>query len=328
MRRFPDIARLVTALVAILILSANARAQRLPDGVTPSHYDLNFDVDIANARFNGTETIRVEIAQPTRVVTLNAAEITFRQVTIESGDGMQTATVSTDERRQVATLRVPRTIAKGLAQIRIAYSGILNDKLRGFYLSTEKDQRYAVTQFEATDARRAFPNFDEPSYKATFDVSLTIDRSETAISNGKAVSDTPTADGTKHTVKFSTTPKMSSYLVAMAVGRVSCTEGSADSVPIRICGGEGKQEMGRIALDMAQQILKFYNTYFAICTRTASSTCWLFLISPPARWKTPRPSSIASAICSSTRKTRRSPCASVSRKCWRTRWRTSGSAIS
>ena len=264
MCRFFDAPRLVTAFAAMLVLAPSAFAQRLPGDVTPSHYDLSFDVDLANARFTGTETIRVNLSQPTRSVTLNAAEITFRQVTIESGGGTQTATVTTDENRQMATFRVPRTVAKGPALIHIAYSGILNDKLRGFYLSTEKDERYAVTQFEATDARRAFPSFDEPAYKATFDVSLTIDRRDTAISNGKVVSDTPAADGAKHTLKFSTTPKMSSYLVAMAVGRFSCVEGSADSVPIRICGGDGKQEMGRIALDMAQQILKFYNTYFAI----------------------------------------------------------------
>src|SRR5689334_23143376 len=264
MRRISDTACLAVAILAALAVSSNALAQRLPVDVTPSHYDLSFDVDLANARFSGTETIRVDLAQPTRTVTLNAAEITFRQVTIETTAGTQTATVTTDEGRQFATLRVPRPIAKGAAQIHIAYGGILNDKLRGFYLSTEKDQRYAVTQFEATDARRAFPSFDEPAFKATFDVSLTIDRLDTAISNGKVVSDTPTADSARHVVKFATTPKMSTYLVAMAVGRFACIEGSAESVPIRICGVEGKQEMGRIALDMTQQILKFYNTNFAI----------------------------------------------------------------
>ncbi len=244
--------------------AAAALAQRLPGDVTPSHYDLSFDVDLANARFTGAETIHVDVVRPTRSIVLNAADITFREATVESGAATQTATVTTDRGRQMATLHLPRSIANGAADIHITYAGILNDKLRGFYLSTEKDQRYAVTQFEATDARRAFPSFDEPTYKATFDVALTIDRRDTAISNGRIISDTPSVDGTRHTVKFSTSPKMSSYLVAMAVGRFACVEGSADSVPIRICGGEGKQDMGRIALEMAQQILKFYNTYFAI----------------------------------------------------------------
>src|SRR5207245_10487035 len=115
----------------------------------------------------------------------------------------QTATVTMSDARQTATFTAPRQLPKGPAQIHINYDGILNDKLRGFYLSTEKDQRIAVTQLEATDARRAFPGFDEPAFKATFSVSLTIDRRDTAISNGAVISDTPSADGTRHTIKFS-----------------------------------------------------------------------------------------------------------------------------
>jgi aminopeptidase N len=254
---------LASALVG-LAAASSASAQRLPTTVIPSHYDLSFTVDLQRARFEGSETIRVDIAQPTRTIVLNAAEIAVHEVTIGTGASSQMATVSLNEPQQTATLTVAKLLPKGPTEIHISYVGILNDKLRGFYLSTEKDQRYAVTQFEATDARRAFPSFDEPSFKATFDISLTIDRRDQAISNGRVISDTPTADGGRHIVKFSTTPKMSTYLVAMAVGRWSCLEGAAESVPIRVCSTEGKQDMGRIALDLTQQILKFYNTYFAI----------------------------------------------------------------
>jgi len=257
----------VTLLVlasAITVFALPASAQRLPSDVTPRHYDLSFDVDLANARFTGTEIIDVDLAQPTRAIVLNAAEITFRDVTMQSGSASVPATVTLNDAMQIATLNLSRQVPKGPAQIRITYTGILNDKLRGFYLSTEGNQRIGVTQFEATDARRAFPGFDEPSFKATFDISLTIDARDSAISNGRVVSDTPVSGGARHVVKFSTTPKMSTYLVAMAVGRFSCLEGSAEGTPIRICGTEGKQEMGRIALDAAQQILKFYNTYFSI----------------------------------------------------------------
>ncbi len=254
---------LIACLLAPLLPSP-VLAQRLPTGVTPSHYDLRFDVDLGRARFAGRETIDVEIERSTRDVVLNAAEIAFHDVTVENRTGKQSASVTLDAGRQTATLHLRQPVPPGPAQIHVSYDGILNDKLRGFYLSTEGDRRYAVTQFEATDARRAFPGFDEPAYKATFDISLTIDRQDTAISNGRLVSDVPARGGDRHTVTFSRTPKMSSYLVAMAVGRFSCAAGSADDVPIRICGGEGKENMGRIALDMAQQILKFYNTYFAI----------------------------------------------------------------
>ncbi len=264
MRDWAIFPTLITAIAAIVGVAGTARAQRLPTTVTPSHYDLNFTVDLERASFDGTETIQVDVAQPTQQIVLNAAEIAFREVTIGTGSSRQKATVSLNEARQTATLSVARALPKGRAEIHISYAGILNGKLRGFYLSTEKDLRYAVTQFEATDARRAFPSFDEPSLKATFDISLTIDRQDSAISNGSVISDTPAADASRHIVRFSTTPKMSTYLVAMAVGRWSCLEGAADSVPIRVCGVEGKQEMGRTALDMTQQILKFYNTYFAI----------------------------------------------------------------
>jgi aminopeptidase N len=256
--------RLAIVLVGIVLLASPARADRLSGHVAPSHYTLSFSVDLAHARFEGVETIHVEIDQATRTVVLHAIEIAFHDVTITAGSATQKATVSLDEQQQTATFTVRKELAKGPADIHITYTGILNDKLRGFYLSTDAGRRYAVTQLEATDARRAFPSFDEPGFKATFDISLTIDRADTAISNGRVIADTAAPDGQRHTVRFSTTPKMSTYLVAMAVGQFDCLDGSVESVPIRICTIEGKKELGRTALDMAQQILRFYNQYFTI----------------------------------------------------------------
>ena len=152
----------------------------------------------------------------------------------------------------------------GPADIHIAYTGILNDKLRGFYLSTETRPalRRDAARSRPTRAAR-FPASTSPRSRRRSTSPLTIDRGDTAISNGRVLSDTPAPDG-RHTLKFSTTPKMSSYLVAMAVGDFECLETSAENVPIRICATEGKKELGRIALDMAAQILTFYNRYFAI----------------------------------------------------------------
>jgi aminopeptidase N len=252
-------------ILSILSRATPALAERLPATVTPAHYDLAFTVDLARARFEGTETIRVQVNEPTPRVVLNAIDLAFRDVTIAAGGGRaQRATVSLDEQGQTATLTVPQPLAKGPAEIRIQYSGILNDKLRGFYLSKSKEGRYAVTQFESTDARRAFPCFDEPAFKATFAVTLVVDRGDTAISNGTVVSDTNGPQRSQHTVKFATSPKMSSYLVAMAVGRFECLEGSAEGVPIRICATPDKKALVHLALESVQQILTFYNSYFAI----------------------------------------------------------------
>src|SRR5262249_44943023 len=133
-----------------------------------------------------------------------------------------------------------------------------------FYLSKGRTRNYAVTQFESTDARRAFPSFDEPAFKATFAVTLTIDRGDTAISNGRIASDKPGPGPAQHTIVFAPTPRMSTYLVAMAVGDFQCREGAADGIPIRICATPDKKQLGRIALESAQHILRFYDGYFGM----------------------------------------------------------------
>ena len=257
----PRVAILVCFLVT---LSVPGTAQRLPDTVVPNHYDLHFVVDLERARFDGTETIHVRIDRPTRSVVLNAVEVSFQEVSISHGSSTETAVVSLNEREQTATFTVAQPLAPGPAEIRVRYTGVLNDKLRGFYLSQDERRRYAVTQFESTDARRAFPCFDEPAFKATFAVSVVVNRGDTAISNGKIVSDTSGPTRTQHTIAFATSPKMSTYLVALAVGPFRCLEGGADGIPIRICATPEKKDLGRVALDLAQQILKFYHGYFAV----------------------------------------------------------------
>src|SRR5882672_9486390 len=248
----------------LLLAPLPVSAQRLPTIVTPDHYDLAFVVDLTHERFEGTERIRVQVAEPTARVVLHAVDLTIREVTIGAGVSSQMAAVALDDKAQTATLTVPKPLAKGPAEIRIRYSGVLNSQLRGFYISKTKLRKYAVTQFESTDARRAFPCFDEPSFKATFAVTLTIDRGDTAISNGKVLSDVPGPAITQHTMKFSMSPKMSSYLVAMTVGDFKCLEGAADNIPIRICATPDKRDLTRVALESAQQVLQFYDSYYAI----------------------------------------------------------------
>jgi aminopeptidase N len=256
--------RVATAVVALFVCAAPATSQRLSDNVSPTGYTLWFAPDLDNATFRGRETIEVELKKPSSSITLHAAEIEFGEAAIDASGATQIAAVTLDATSETATLTVPRPIPPGRATIRIQFTGVLNDKLRGFYLSRANGRAYAVTQMEATDARRAFPSFDEPIYKATFDISLMIDERDTAISNGAQISDTPGPDPGKHTVAFATTQKISTYLVAMIVGDFVCRSGAAGATPIRICSTPDKLGLTAFALDAAQQQLPFFNAYFGI----------------------------------------------------------------
>jgi aminopeptidase N len=285
--RWVVVAGVVSGGVAVVRVDA----QRLPGGVRPEHYSLTITPDLRGATFSGSERVEVVLDRPVSAITLNAAEIEFVEVKAFAGglsgeetkantgvlrsaqndslggrDGGvgQAAVVTLDAAKEQATFTFARTLPAGRVALKIEYQGILNNKLRGFYLSKTKARSYGVTQFEATDARRAFPSFDEPALKATFDVTLVVDAGDTAISNTNIVSDTPgPADG-KHTIAFAATPMMSTYLVAWLVGDFACTEGKSDGVPIRACSTPDKVGLTRFALDAAKWDLHYYDKYFGI----------------------------------------------------------------
>ena len=249
----------------LMVLAGLASAQRLPELAVPENYQLTFAPDFEKDNFTGDETIQIRVLKPTAEIVLNAAEIEFGEVTVSSGGITQAAKVTLDTTKEMATLALEHSIGPGAATAHIKYVGILNDELRGLYLGKDKDgHKYAVTQLEATDARRAFPSFDEPDYKATFDLTVIADRGHVAISNAKVLSDTPGPGEAKHTVKFATTAKMSSYLVALAVGRFEYVEGEADGIPIRVWGTPGTKPDATYALEVAEQCMKYFNRYFGI----------------------------------------------------------------
>lgn len=248
----------------LLASPVSMQAQRLPAGAIPQHYALTLEPNLKAATFSGKESIDVLLSQPTSAITLNAAEIQFQSVTIGSGSATQTAQVTADAAKEQVTFTVAKPLPAGPATIHILYTGILNDQLRGFYLSKTSKRNYAVTQFEPTDARRAFPSFDEPALKATFSTTLIVDTGDTAISNTNIVSDRPGPTAGKHTVQFATTPKMSTYLVAFLVGDFQCVSGESDGIPIRACATPDKVQMGSYAVKAAEFVLHYYDTYFGI----------------------------------------------------------------
>ena len=261
---WPRLFKALLFILLALLTAERALAQLLPDGVIPIHYDLTVAPDLGAAKFTGEERIRVQLARATTAIVLNAAEITIGEATVAAGGSPQRATVTLDEAKEQLTLNVASAIPAGEAEIGIKYTGILNNDLRGLYLSYANNRRYAVTQLEATDARRMFPSFDEPAFKATFALTAIIDARDSAISNGSVVADTPGPGAGKHTIKFETTPKMSTYLVALAVGDFVCNGGEADGIPIRICSTPDKKQLTGLALESTQAIIKYFNGYYSI----------------------------------------------------------------
>ena len=261
-------ARAACAALLLLLLASvafqSASAQRLPDTVLPTHYAISLEPDLKAATYSGNETIDVVLKTNTRSITLNSIEVAFQSVSVSAAGVTQTASVSLDPQKQQATLTVPKPIPAGTATLSIAFTGMLNNELRGFYLSKTARRNYAVTQFEATDARRAFPCFDEPALKATFDLTLVIDKNDTAISNGPIVNDTRGPGADKHTLTFLTTPRMSTYLVAFLVGDFQCTTGEQDGVTIRSCATPDKVALTPFSVDFAKFALHYYNSYFGI----------------------------------------------------------------
>ncbi len=246
------------AFFLLLAFATPALAQRLPHTVLPYHYDLTFVPDFATGRFDGEATIHVSVSQPVKEVVLNAADIEF----LETKIGEQTATVTTQP--EMARLAVAEPIPIGPATIRIRYRGTLNDKLRGLYLGNANGKKYASTQMEATDAREAFPSFDEPDMKATFSITAIVDEGHTAISNGAQISDTPGPSAGKHTIRFATTPRMSTYLVALTVGDFRCIRDEVDGIALGICGTPDKMPLAKFSMEATKFIVPWFNEYYGV----------------------------------------------------------------
>ncbi|MCI0669594.1 MAG: M1 family metallopeptidase [Myxococcaceae bacterium] len=252
------------AALLLLLLPLAATAARLPDHVVPEHYTLSLDPDLRSGALQGKEVIRLRVTKPTRTVVLNAVGLELREVAVTAGGKKQVGSVRTDAAAETATLTFPDTIPTGEAELSLAFTGRVREDLRGLYFSKSPRRRYLATQFEATYARMAFPCFDEPSFKATFDLTVLADEGDTAISNGRLVSDTPGPQPGKHTLTFSTSPRMSTYLVALAVGDFQCLQGEADGIPLRVCAVPERAHLGKAALELTQHFIPFFNRYYGI----------------------------------------------------------------
>ena len=248
----------------------SADAVVLPANVKPNKYRLTLQPDLNTFTFKGEQTVDIEIVEPTARIVLNAAELEISGVALRrNGSETSTHAVSLDADTETVTLDFGRTLSPGRAQLEMEFTGILNDRLVGFYRSEYQDsegqtRHLATTQFEATDARRAFPCWDEPAQKAVFDVTLIFDDAYQAVSNTPIVEESSPAPGLR-SVRFGETPIMSTYLLAFVVGDlVSVEADAADGTRVGIWTTRGKENQAGFALDTSVKLLGYFNEYFGI----------------------------------------------------------------
>ena len=244
---------------------------RLPATAVPTRYSLRVDPDIGRRCFEGEVAVELTVTAETTELVLNAAELEVGDASLAPAGGGSSrpleVALQPELERVVFSSREP--VGPGDYVLSCAFRGTLNDKLRGFYRSRFTDpegneREIASTHFEAADARRAFPCFDEPELKAVFSVTLDVEEGLFALSNAPEQTVTP-LEGGKRRIVFEDTMKMSSYLVAYAVGPLEATEAiEADGVPLRVVVPAGKLHLTSYALEVASHALSWYHRYFDI----------------------------------------------------------------
>jgi len=233
--------------------------------VIPINYALEFEPIFKNFTFNGKEIITIECKESVNSITLHCAELKIRSCHVRHNGISEKAITKTDGKKEELTIIIKKKI-KGTAFVEIAFTGELNDRLLGFYRSQYKQNgktKYlATSQFEAADARRTFPCWDEPEAKATFDISIIAENKFTAISNMPVISKKKMKTRTLY--KFAKTPIMSTYLLYLAVGEFEYLTGKAGKIQVRVITTKGNKSKGKFSLELGKKLLLSYEKYFGI----------------------------------------------------------------
>jgi aminopeptidase N len=238
---------------------------RLPKDVLPKIYRIRIEPDIERAAFTGSVEIEVAVRTPVRTFTLNALGLTIRSATLD-GDGELSPEV--DAEKQFLTLTPRAEVAAGNHKLKIEFSGAMTEQPQGIFLTRfqlpdGKWSKAVVTQMEPSDARRMFPCWDEPVFRAAFQLSAVVPAQHTALFNMPITAERALGDGRKE-ITFGSTPPMASYLVAFASGALDVEESEIAGTKLRVLATTGKRDRMKLAMDTTKSVLPFYNAYFGV----------------------------------------------------------------
>jgi puromycin-sensitive aminopeptidase len=233
---------------------------RLSRDVLPHRYQAVLEVDLPGKAFRGSEQVSVSLARPVREVVLHALALDITRAELRIGSAVHPARVSVLPVSETAVLRFDDEVGPGEGTLHVDWTGRFSDGLRGLYLAGE----VASTQFEAADARRVFPCFDEPAFKARWALTVQVPAGLAVLSNGRLEESTPAAGGQVR-IRFAETELLSSYLVALVAGPlVGTPEERSGDVPVRTWALREKAHLSRFGQDAALAALPRLQDYFGL----------------------------------------------------------------
>ena len=240
---------------------------KLPKEVVPTDYSIRIVPKIDQFTFTGTETVKLNVRSPVHQLVLNSLELKIEAASVDGKD-LPASAIKTDKEKELLMLTLPLKLAQGDHTLALRFSGKINQQGQGLFYMRYQEQGSGApkvmlgTQFEATDARRFFPCWDEPVFRARFQLSAVVPENWLAVSNMPIESERKITEGKE--VRFAATPPMSSYLNVLVAGELDLIEARSDSTQVRVIATKGKAELGRYALEATAQILHYYNDYFGV----------------------------------------------------------------
>ncbi len=271
--RIPLVAFLVLFLIRSLVgavekpFNFTETPGKLPKEVVPTEYAIRIVPNLDNFTFAGSESVKLNVRSPIHQLVLNGPELKIEAASVD-GKELPLSAIKTDNEKELLTLTLPPELAVGDHALALRFTGKINQQGQGLFYVRYQEQGSGArkvmlgTQFEATDARRFFPCWDEPAFRSRFQLTVVVPENWLAVSNMPIESEQKIAGGKE--VRFAPTPPMSSYLNVFVAGELDFIESRVGPTQIRVIATKGKAELGRYALEASAEILNYYNDYFGV----------------------------------------------------------------